>query len=1111
MRAAVLLGLFAVACASRLEGPVPEVTSTTPSLACNEQLVTEVALAGTGFAPLVERGLDDAPVAMLPKVTLVRTTDPDGAAASGEVSIPDAPAAAATGGLVWRSASELAFSITPDLAIQPGLYDVRVENPAGLAASLPGGLLVVPRPAIDALVPSAVCTEAGAEIRIEGDWFLSVGAQLPTVTVAGAPYEAVLEQCRQLAGAGEVSACRALVIEVPASALDAGPADVIVTNPAPAACASTEHARELEPLKLEVLPPPELTGVAPRKLCQGGGRLTLAGLHLREGSTVRVGDMEAQSVEFVDGSLDARFGAGLEVSGPHAVTVQTPEGCADTLSAQEADVFVVSGPQLFFVDPPVAYNGIALQLTAYGSGLSADVTVELVKGETRHALTATWDALKATRLKLDLPEGLEPGTWSLELSDATGCPATLADALTIVSTVNVPVARVEPAFGWTSESTGVTVFAAETIPDGHSGFLAIPRLYVTRSDDDGAAAAPVEAVTVIDGRTLTAVVPAGLAAGFYDLVLVNPDGSLGLLEDAFRVTANPPPKVAGLAPGSLPDSTTPVSFVVQGSDFRESVVSASCRSAAGVVTTPTVTTGAVTPTSVTATLATSGLAPAACVVRVTNTDEDSWVDFSSLVVTNPAQNLTTPEPGPSLTVARRALGLVSLRASGAAKYLYAVGGDDGTTVGVFDTVESNTVDVYGTQGAAWVVQRNRLSTKRAFAGTGVIGRYVYAVGGWDGVTALASVERAAILDPAFGPEIDDLDLQVRPAGEAGLGAGAWYYRVSAVMGADDPVNPDGETLASERFPILLPSLEPVRRFALTVHWSEVPGAVAYRVYRTPLANDAAGTERLLATVSADEPRRYTDTGAEVAAAEEENRPLPLGSLGRWHPVAAMASARQGAAVTVLADRDESDVWWIHAFGGRDETGAALSTIERLRVDVAAAHGAQTAGVWEVEAQALSQARWQTGAFVGTHATTSRIGDGEAVVWVGPGVSGSGAAVSAMDAWFLQADGSLGTRQTVSPPSSTSGYASILAGNFLYVFGGGSPTDTSVKQGEICAASVGGCQAQGPPRIRNWNQATSMSAPRWLSGYALEGATIYLVGGVGVSGTGASATTEQLIW
>ena len=62
-----------------------------------------------------------------------------------------------------------------------------------------------------------------------------------------------------------------------------------------------------------------------------------------------------------------------------------------------------------------------------------------------------------------------------------------------------------------------------------------------------------------------------------------------------------------------------------------------------------------------------------------------------------------------------------------------------------------------------------------------------------------------------------------------------------MMPASHPTNPGGETLPSEPFPVLMPALNG-RQVVVTVHWSQVAGAVGYRVYRSPAAGAESTSE-----------------------------------------------------------------------------------------------------------------------------------------------------------------------------------------------------------------------------------------------------------------------------
>src|SRR5260370_1143249 len=66
-----------------------------------------------------------------------------------------------------------------------------------------------------------------------------------------------------------------------------------------------------------------------------------------------------------------------------------------------------------------------------------------------------------------------------------------------------------------------------------AGFVGVPRVYLSSG---GIAKAQTLAGVAVQGATsINAVVRAGLAAGTYALLVVNPDGSFGLKTAAFKV------------------------------------------------------------------------------------------------------------------------------------------------------------------------------------------------------------------------------------------------------------------------------------------------------------------------------------------------------------------------------------------------------------------------------------------------------------------------------------------------------------------------------------------------------------------------------------------------
>jgi len=57
----------------------------------------------------------------------------------------------------------------------------------------------------------------------------------------------------------------------------------------------------------------------------------------------------------------------------------------------------------------------------------------------------------------------------------------------------------------------------------------------------------------VDGDTLTAVVPDGIAPGLYDVIIVNPAPSaeVGILFDGYTAVADPPPEIEDVVPPSI--------------------------------------------------------------------------------------------------------------------------------------------------------------------------------------------------------------------------------------------------------------------------------------------------------------------------------------------------------------------------------------------------------------------------------------------------------------------------------------------------------------------------------------------------------------------------------
>src|SRR5207244_6171430 len=112
-----------------------------------------------------------------------------------------------------------------------------------------------------------------------------------------------------------------------------------------------------------------------------------------------------------------------------------------------------------------------------------------------------------------------PGSYDVRVNDSTNCAAFLFNAFKVVATPTLTVSSITPAFGSGGSNTAVVIAG--------SGFVSTPRVYLNNPNATGNPAdlhaQALAAVTFQSATSLTGVVRSGLAAGRYDLLVVNPD------------------------------------------------------------------------------------------------------------------------------------------------------------------------------------------------------------------------------------------------------------------------------------------------------------------------------------------------------------------------------------------------------------------------------------------------------------------------------------------------------------------------------------------------------------------------------------------------------------
>jgi cysteine-rich repeat protein len=960
---------------------------------------------------------------------------------------------------------------------------------------------------ITTVTPSVACAGAAPNalaLRASGRGFLTVDGAPPAVSFNGQPAQ-ILEMvdCFPIGGVYEdIEGCAEMVIVVP-SPLTVPEGEHLIEVVANITQACTDSAL------FSVSGPPQIESVHPTEVCaESVFSVTVTGQQLASGSIVTLSDgsgappIAALAVIVQGGGLLVTFPP-LEPGG-YDLTVSNGLNCDDTLANA---ISVKPRPVVFFSDPPVAFNGFVTRVGApepepvnvqanlfvanINGGSVASVEMREIGGDGIWiSVQFTYDPLVPNRVVATIPAGLvdanQKADFEVRLTDELGCVTSLNGLITLTRILELADFSVSPPFGWAQERTAVSVLLDENSPG--APFEEIPRVYLNPIGAGTARA--LSQIGYLNSSELSALVPALLDVGDYDVIIVNPDGTVGLNVAGFQITQESPPTVDTIAPGSVPGGGVPV--LVFGSGFQPaSTTSLGCR----LPSSPdTVTVFSTAQTTWIDENSVQFIQPAGieqnstCLVRVTNPD-GSFSDFSALIVLNSAENVPGSTFDPAMAQPR--VGPVALvgAVSRTARFLYALGGEGTAADGLLDSIELAPLSPFGDL-SAWRPSPTSLPTPMTGAAGVTVGRFLYLTGGDAGAGPVNAVWRAEVLQPDDAPQITDVAVT---QGTTGLGPGRWYYQVSAIMAVNDPDNPGGETLPSEALPVQVPTWVP-SKLAFTLSWPAVPGAAAYRVYRSPAADSALNAVGLVAELPASQ-TSYEDLGAIAGS----GTPASLGDLGSWHPVSSMLTGRAEHGMAVVPDSSTLGVWYLYVACGASVSGS-LGSWERATITETVG-GGQNVGDWTAGADTVAPRRG-----LGTYAidatVTTNVVSGEAWIMIGPGLGTSGDARRFFSA-PVQPDGDLGTfALATSGNAGRVGYGSAAASNQVFLFGGDPSGDPANDRDSAAIQSSGA--------IKNVNATGDvMQLSRAWMGTALGSGRIFIVGGM--TNTGPTATVESSIW
>ncbi|MGC4116358.1 MAG: hypothetical protein QM765_17640 [Myxococcales bacterium] len=526
--------------------PRPTITRVAPDVLCVAQEDRQVTLTGTGF---LDVGGALPTVRFQEKDFAIQSVD-------GCIEVPGPHSAG-----VVRTCTSATFTI-PRGACQPSEPPrpeaLTLTNPASAACTSTdiATITLVPPPTVQSIVPDLVCDAQGNQpMVVNGTRFLQIGAALPIVTVGGKSYSAAsAEGCEPIAGTfneGTISTCTLLKFTIRQGDLPEGDHAIVVTNPPPADCSSSEL------VNLHVAPPPTITGLGQAGICtaqadqtvtvqgndflQIGGELpkvTIDGVAYTPtaatGCTAIPGTFAEGSVQSCTG-LTIVVPQGALAAGSYPVTVTNPAPAGCTTAGATVTLEVVPPPTVTGIAPAsICSNGGTLTITGTDFGPVPTVTLTLAGFPDVTATNVSVNAA-GTAITATFPSGAEADQdYTLVVNNGCDDPA---PHKTVHVVPGPKLFFADPEVVYNGISTRVTLYVTS---------LNLPLKSVSLTPSGGGA--PIELASTVDasGRKVQVIIPADLdpatdgdqpvPPGEYDLSLADQVDCPAQLAKAIRVT-----------------------------------------------------------------------------------------------------------------------------------------------------------------------------------------------------------------------------------------------------------------------------------------------------------------------------------------------------------------------------------------------------------------------------------------------------------------------------------------------------------------------------------------------------------------------------------------------
>ncbi|MCX7945350.1 MAG: Ig-like domain-containing protein, partial [Deltaproteobacteria bacterium] len=496
--------------------------------------------------------------------------------------------------------------------------------------------------------------------------------------------------------------------------------------------------------------------------------------------------------------------------------------------------------EVFSVSPEAGYRGADVNFIISGTGFLTGARVFFVNEEEDpvYEEEATVNEILSDSIKgvfvanLNRPLGL----YDVKVVNGDSATKVLKKAFRVLINPPPRITDIEPKTGFNGDPLdGKNSDVMLTIYG--ENFVSTPAVrFISRNDSNLYFISP--SVSFHSDKNITAIVPTEsykMPSGDYIVEVINPDKQSGFFEK-FTVTTTPAPLITSVNPYRMPSNTGADPFVVIGENFADGAklyaVSANAEIELAIKK--------IAPNQIDAVIAPNQLGLGYYPIKVVNPDGQYDYYYAIQIMSSAEGKLTQwAIVGSKLKEGRFRHASVFFRDQFKNPYILVAGGNN--LVETLDSVEIAPVALSGELGEFnKAIQFNpetkkrdfvRLTTKRQNFGLIRIRDRIIALGGFDGTTALDTIEIAKVNTKSDSPK------PLRPSFttlSGSLPLGSWYYKISAVYS-------DGESLPSRE--IILPNVSGTN----ILRWTPKPGALYYNIYRSPSADGIAGSERLIAT------------------------------------------------------------------------------------------------------------------------------------------------------------------------------------------------------------------------------------------------------------------------